>query len=279
MPYVDAGGLHTHYLDDYLGPQWLAPEVVLLQHGYAANVNHFATWVPELAGTFRVLRRDSVGHGRTSPGAVDRDLSLPALADDVVRFLDALGIDKVHYVGERTGAMTGVLLGARHPDRLQTLTLFGCPIACGEPLQTAMWQMLQPEEKRLYTGWNDAIRGMNGAFAWHDHVRWLESGDAAHDAWQREQLYLCDEALLERYARATIDYDIADELAQVRPPTLILSPTATYRTNFDQQIQLRTSIPDSEIYIAEGSVGRSDDPHAPDLAARVRRFAVGHRPH
>ena len=44
MPYLDAGDLHVHYQDDYFGPQWTSdPPVFLLQAGYAANSNHFAT--------------------------------------------------------------------------------------------------------------------------------------------------------------------------------------------------------------------------------------------
>jgi pimeloyl-ACP methyl ester carboxylesterase len=274
MPHVTVGDLDCFYQEDYFGTPWIQqPTAFLLQAGYGANSNHFSTWVPGLADQFRVLRRDAVGHGRTSPGKPGRDLSLPALADDVIAFLDALGIGAVHYVGERTGAMTGVVLAARHPERVRTLTIFGCPIACGTGLQQAMWEMLAPEEQARYTGWNDAIRGLGGTFAWHDHVRWLEvPGDPIHNAWQREQLHLCDESLLERYAEATIEYDISPFLSAVSVPTLILAPTNTYRTNFGQQIKLRTAILGAQLDIVEGSAGRADDGSGPRLTRRIREF-------
>ena len=195
----------------------------------------------------------------------------------MVAFLDMLGVGSVHYIGERTGAMTGVVLAAKHPERVRTLTIFGCPIACGLGLQRAMWEMLAPEEQVKYTGWNDAIPGLGGTFAWHDHVRWLEvADDPAQNAWQRDQLHLCDESLLERYAEATIEYDISSYLSAVAVPTLILAPTTTYRTNFDQQVQLRTSIPNAELEIVEGSVGRADDGSGPRLTRRVRVFVEQH---
>lgn len=275
MPRVQTRDLDVFYEDDYFGTQWEDKPVVLLQAGYAANSRHFATWVPGLAQDFRVIRRDSVGHGRTSPGDRDRDLSLEALAEDVISFLDALGIDKVHYVGERTGAMTGAVLGAKYPDRITSLTLFGCPTHCGEALQQAMWQMLSPDLQQQYSGWSDAIRGLGGAYAWHDHVRWLHvPGDDAQNAWQVAQLRLCDEDLLERYAAATLDYDIAPYLANVAVPTLVAAPTSTYRTNWAQQIQIRTQIPDCELEIVEGSWGRSDDGTGPQIVDRLRRFLV-----
>jgi pimeloyl-ACP methyl ester carboxylesterase len=277
MPYVDTGDLHVHYQDDYFGTPWESKPVFLLQAGYAANSNHFDTWVPGLADDFRVIRRDSVGHGLTNAGSPDRDLSLPILADDIVRFLDTLEVDSVHYVGERTGAMTGAVLAAKYPDRVKSLTLFGCPIRCGKALQDAMWAMLAPALKDKYTGWNDAIAGLGGSFAWHDHVRWLEvPGNEAHNSWQLQQLHLCDEALLERYAKATIEYDIAEYLPKIQAPTLVAAPTTTYRTNLEQQILMRSEIPICELEIVEGSWGRADDGSGPHIVRRIRRFLATH---
>ena len=104
-------------------------------------------------------------------------------------------------------------------------------------------------------------------------MHWLEvEEDDAHNAWQRAQLHLCDEALLERYAEATKDYNIAEYLPNIAVPTLILGPTDTYRTNLEQQIWIRSLIPGAELEIVEHSVGRADDHVAPRLARRVRRF-------
>lgn len=270
---VQASGLDVHYRDDYFGPQWETPETFVLQAGYAANSNHFAEWVPGLADRYRVVRRDSVGHGLTSPGEPDRDLSLEQLADDMVAFFDALGLDSVHYVGERTGAMTGVVLAAKYPDRVKSLTLYGCPIVCGKPLQDAMWSMLGDAEKAQYTGWCDAVEGMGGMWAWSDHVKWLQDETRPeYSAWQTEQLHLCDEDLLRRYAIATIDYDLSEYFAKVEVPTLILGPSSTYRTNLAQQLEIRDRIKGSQLEIVEGGWGRSDDGNGPRLAGRTRRF-------
>lgn len=273
MPRVKALDLDCHYVEDYFGPQWQTPDVVLLQAGYAANANHFAEWVPGLASRYRVIRRDSVGHGLTSPGDEGRDLSLPALARDIVAFMDAIGVEKLHYVGERTGAMTGVVLASQFPDRVHSLTIFGCPIVCGEPLQQAMWHKLGAAEQQQYTGWCDAMAGLGGAFAWHDHVNWLADEDRPdYSAWQTEQLHLCDEALLERYAFATVSYDIAPFLESVKVPTLIVAPTTTYRTNLAQQVILRETISDSELMIVEGSEGRADDGNGALITSRLGSF-------
>lgn len=273
MPSIDVNDLACYYEDDYYGTQWGTPDVFLLQTGYAANSAHFATWVPGLADEYRVIRRDAVGHGRTSAGAADRDLSLEALARDVIDFLDALGLDSVHYVGERTGGMTGIVLAAIHPERVRSVTVYGCPTICGQPLQDAMWAKLPADLQSTYSGWCDAMVGLGGAFAWHDQVRWLErADDPAHNAWQLQQLRLCDEHLLERYARATLGYDVRPYLSRVDVPTLIVAPTGSYRTDLSQQVELRQGIRGSELEIIEGCGGRADDPIAGQACQRIRTF-------
>jgi 3-oxoadipate enol-lactonase len=70
---------------------------------------------------YRVLRYDSRGHGRSAvpPGPYAIEL----LEADAVGLMDALGLEKVHFCGLSMGGMVGQMLGARHGDRLISLTL------------------------------------------------------------------------------------------------------------------------------------------------------------
>jgi 3-oxoadipate enol-lactonase len=76
---------------------------------------------PTLAKTFRVLRYDTRGHGRTavsvSPYAIDQ------LAQDVLRLLDALGVARAHFCGLSLGGMIGMWLGAHAGERVERLAL------------------------------------------------------------------------------------------------------------------------------------------------------------
>jgi pimeloyl-ACP methyl ester carboxylesterase len=273
VPYVRVNDLDCWYEDDWFGEPWTSdPEVIVMQPGYAANAAHLQAWVPGLAGGYRVIRRDSIGHGRTSAGEPDHDISLGGLANDTIAFLDALGLDRVHYFGERTGGMTGITLAARYPERLISLSVLGTPTRCGKALQDAMHAKLPSHLQARYTGWNDAIRGEGGIFAWFDLVGWLQTSDAQKSRWQREQARLCDPDLLERYAEATKTFDVAEHLAQVTTPTLIFAPTASYRTGLADQLTLRQTMPNAQIEVVEGSGGRPDDVPAGPLADRLRRF-------
>jgi 3-oxoadipate enol-lactonase len=48
-------------------------------------------------------------------------LTLEGQTEELVRLLDALGIDRVHAVGASFGAEVGVILAAVHPDRVASL--------------------------------------------------------------------------------------------------------------------------------------------------------------
>ncbi len=73
-----------------------------------------------------MLRYDSRGHGRSS--APKGPYTIELLASDAIGLLDALKISEAHFCGLSMGGMVGQVLGARHGDRVRSLTL--CSTAC-----------------------------------------------------------------------------------------------------------------------------------------------------
>jgi 3-oxoadipate enol-lactonase len=81
-------------------------------------------WQPQLEvleSHFRVLRYDMRGHGKSE--ANEGAYTLEQLAADVIGLLDALELDRVHFVGLSIGGMIGQCLALNYADRLQTLAL------------------------------------------------------------------------------------------------------------------------------------------------------------
>jgi pimeloyl-ACP methyl ester carboxylesterase len=120
--------------DDCFADPWEESEIVLIQHGCGRNSEHWRSWVPELGTRFRVLRRDTRAHGRSTAGRPDFPWTERAMAEDVVAFLEAMSIRRVPYVGESLGGVTGIAMGAFYPDYLHTLTLVQTPIHLGQRL-------------------------------------------------------------------------------------------------------------------------------------------------
>jgi 3-oxoadipate enol-lactonase len=93
----------------------------MLAHGVALDLHVWDDLAKDLAARYRVVRYDSRGHGRSSPGSTPFTLS--DLADDAIGPLDALDISKVHFVGLSMGGMVGVAMAIAHPDRLMSASL------------------------------------------------------------------------------------------------------------------------------------------------------------
>ena len=114
---IEINGLNVSYA--LSGPE--SAPVVCLSHSLACSAIMWDPQLAALADGFRVLRYDTRGHGETD--APDGPYTLDQLADDAVALLDALEIDKVHWVGLSMGGMIGQSLGIRHPRRLLSLAL------------------------------------------------------------------------------------------------------------------------------------------------------------
>jgi 3-oxoadipate enol-lactonase len=115
-----------YYLDDCTDP-WKTPATVVLMHGVRKPRQQFYAWIPTLARRFQVIRPHLRGHWDSTPAPEDYEWTVDGLVRDLVNFIDALGVGKVHYVGESLGGLLGYFLAHDYPDRLHTLTLVTAP--------------------------------------------------------------------------------------------------------------------------------------------------------
>ena len=79
---------------------------------------------PSSRRAFLVHLPDARGHGRTRWDAAE-GFRYDWLVDDLVAFVDGLGIDSFHVLGFSMGAMTALQFGARYPERLRTMVVVG----------------------------------------------------------------------------------------------------------------------------------------------------------
>jgi len=119
--YVDAAGLRTHVA--LAGPQD-APALLLL-HGWPQNWWVWRAIIPELSSRFRLIAPDLRGHGWTD-APVD-GYEKEQLASDVIALLDALGLERVTWVGHDWGGYTGFLAALRAPERIERMLALCIP--------------------------------------------------------------------------------------------------------------------------------------------------------
>jgi pimeloyl-ACP methyl ester carboxylesterase len=95
---------------------------VVLLHGGLSNSDYWGNQVRVLARRHTVIVMDSRGHGRSTRDA--RAYGYDLMADDVVALLDTLHIAKADVVGWSDGAILGLDLAIRRPDRVGKVFAF-----------------------------------------------------------------------------------------------------------------------------------------------------------
>jgi pimeloyl-ACP methyl ester carboxylesterase len=95
---------------------------VIFLHGGLANTDYWGNQVPAVAAHHTVILMDSRGHGRSTRDA--RPYGYDLMADDVVALLDTLHFARADVVGWSDGAILGLDLAIRHPDRVGKVFAF-----------------------------------------------------------------------------------------------------------------------------------------------------------
>lgn len=95
---------------------------VLLLHGGLANANYWGHQVRALQRQYQVIVMESRGHGRSSRNQEPYGYDL--MASDVIGLLDHLKIRKAAIVGWSDGAIIGLDIAMKHPERVSKLFAF-----------------------------------------------------------------------------------------------------------------------------------------------------------
>ena len=116
--YASIGSLKMYYETHGAG----AP-LVLIHGGLCTIEACFGKLIPPLAKTRRVIAMELQAHGHTAD--VDRPLTYPQLANDVVALLGQLGVGQADFLGYSIGSGVALEITMRHPGLVRKLVLAG----------------------------------------------------------------------------------------------------------------------------------------------------------
>lgn len=101
--------------------------LVLCLHGFPDSPRTFHAQFDELvAAGYRVVAPMLRGYEPSSQPA-DGNYRAQAVADDVIAWLDQLGVERCHLVGHDWGAIVSYMVAAKAPERLHSLTTLAVP--------------------------------------------------------------------------------------------------------------------------------------------------------
>ena len=242
MPKIKANHLTMNYDQQGTG------EPLILIPYLAADHACYAFQVPEYAKYFTCISLDLRGTGETDkPEGV---YSTEILADDVAAFMQAAGIQKAHISGLSLGAVTGMWLAAKHPDKVQSLSLHSA------------WPKTDPFIKTVVQGWQVMAKALESVpqmviraiFPWcftpelfaarPDYIQSLADFVLSRPA---QPL-----AAFIQQSNAVIAHDVEAQLGKITAPTQITFGRYDVATSTRFADRMTGSIRDSELLIFEG---------------------------
>lgn len=240
MSHITANGIEVNY---ELSGVPDAP-LVTLSHSIATDLSMWGPQVAELNARFRVLRYDTRGHGRTD--APPGPYSLEQLADDVRALLEALAIERTHFVGISMGGMIGQTLALAHPQLLAGLVL--CDTSASLP----------PEAGLIWDGRIEAARAGGMEVQVEATIsRWFTPGFISANPGAVDSVRAMIRATpADGYigcAEAIKRLDLLERLADITNPTLVLVGAEDPGTPPAAAHAIRQRIPDAGLVVIESA--------------------------
>lgn len=100
------------------GGEGLPPLIIL--HGMLGSSRNWQSAGRDLAARHQVYALDLRNHGDSFHA---REMSYPIMAADVIAWMDAMGIERAHFIGHSMGGKTAMRLAVDHPLRVGKLVV------------------------------------------------------------------------------------------------------------------------------------------------------------
>lgn len=237
--YVDLSDGQLHYVTAGDG------EVVLMLHQAPLSHAEFLDTIPLLARRFKVVAWDAPGHGNSY--IPDHEYGFPEYLGALEEFVDALGIQRLHIVGNHSGASFAREFAAAHPERVGKIVLSGSARTPPEPETT-----LTKAEEFLDQPYSRELRlDADGEFlatTWARYVT-LASPQSNLDDVLRAFVVGLD-ARTKPYDMhvAIFDYDGWTDLRTIATPVLLLCGDGDFFVNEERLDYTCTLFPNCEVH-------------------------------
>lgn len=114
---VQVGEFNIHYYEG--GPQ--GAETILMIHGFGADKGNWLRFSRPLTARYHVVALDLPGFGDSSKPEASYDVGTQV--ERLNAFAKALGIHKLHLIGNSMGGHIAALYAARHPEQVLSVAL------------------------------------------------------------------------------------------------------------------------------------------------------------
>jgi 3-oxoadipate enol-lactonase len=268
MPEITlANGVRLHWRE---GGDPAKPPVVWIHGGSVEESSSMVADLEPFSARIRALFPDTRGHGLSSKFERVADYTYARKAEDMLLWLDALGVERAIVGGASMGAALSLWLAAHAPARVRAVVSISGPPFAPPPEDIAWWRAHRPlvEAGRLeeYYDANVLMRVGGAALA---RLKSRPDRYAAVTGMLRLHSVASLLALLdETYARS----DWLDDCARIRCPVQLIAGSLDHFPTVAMSRRVAATIPGARLHVVEGGTHFPNRSHREEVQAVVARF-------
>jgi 3-oxoadipate enol-lactonase len=247
-------------IDDYSIP-WDSRPPILMLHGLAESGEAFRQWVPHFVDRHVTVRPDLRGFGDSTAMPSNFAYRLDELGQDIIRLLDALGLERVFLIGFKIGGTLSLRLAARYPERVIATAAVAAPVS------------LKSFSDRA-PGWREQIRDQ-GVEPWvRETTQWRLGTSLPPEAveWWIRLMSRTPPSTLDAFLRMVPTVDISEEVPGIRSPTVVITTTGSGLASVESVRGWQETIPTSTLQVLSSDSYHVGATHPEACSRIVREF-------
>jgi aminoacrylate hydrolase len=218
---------------------------ILLSSGLGGSGAYWTPQIPALSEHFRVITYDHRGCGKTG-GTVPEVGGIAAMADDVLEIVDALKLDRIHFMGHALGGLIGLDIALRRPNLIDKLILINA------------WSKADPHsgrcfETRLSLLENSGVEAFVRAQPLFLYPAWWMSDNAermAHDDAHGVTHFQGRDNVTRRIA-ALRAFDVDDRLGEIATDTLVIATKDDLLVPYTRSVRLAEGLANARLSLTD----------------------------
>ena len=246
------------------------PPVVWIHGGSVEESSSMVADLEPFGQRIRALFPDTRGHGLSTKFERVEDYSYPRKAEDVLLWLDALGVARAVFGGASMGAALSLWLAVHAPGRVRAVISISGPPYVPPAADIAWWRAHRPlVEAGRFEEYYDA------------NVRMRVGDDALARLKARPDRYAEVTGMLRRHSTASLlalldeTYSRGEWLAdcaRIRCPVQIVAGALDHFPTVEMSRRVAAAVPGARLHVVEGGTHFPNRSHRTEVQGVIRRF-------
>jgi aminoacrylate hydrolase len=237
MPVISANGIQQYYEIAGDGPP------LVLVAGMGGTANYWQDTAAFFAEHYTVLTYDQRGTGRSEILPVT---GIEQLRDDLLALLDALGLDRVDFLGHSTGGNIAQIFAIENAGRLAKLVIYASTTH-GDHYRTKVWRVRRAILEKL----GPELYGDMSSIMLYP-PRWIVENAEKLESQQAGQMsMLAPSEVMTSRIEAVQAFDRRGQLDRITTPTLVICAQDDNQTPAYFSEYLAANIPSAELILMD----------------------------